>query len=276
MPNEVRSIPPAPRRVRLRPLLAHRWPLLAVSALMVVMGSLIAWAMFLQSGGKFSLGPALDQGPTLLANGVVTQVYDSVEFDGRPWNDVRYEFEHLGSTIYGGSFVDAGLYGLGDPVQVEVLEADPNVNRVVGGTLHIDRRWLYAQFWIVVLITPGALILMGWLAGVLQLRQVLAHGDVSVGKVLDVRGVRFVLPEMLQVTYEFRDHRANARKNRHWVRARGALGARLQEWSADGPQLALPVLHDRRIAQWNRMLLSEDFLETPLDERDLEGMISGE
>jgi len=276
MPNEVRSIPPAPRRVRLRPLLAHRWPLLAVSALMVVMGSLIAWAMFLQSGGKFSLGPALDEGPTQLANGVVTQVYDSVEFDARPWNDVRYEFEHLGSTIYGGSFVDAGLYELGDPVQVEVLEADPNVNRVVGGTLHIDRRWLYAQFWIVVLITPGALILMGWLAGVLQLRQVLAHGDVSVGKVLDVRSVRFVLPEMLQVTYEFRDHRAKARKNRHWVRARGALGGRLQKWSADGPQLALPVLHDRRIAQWNRMLLSEDFLETPLDERDLEGMASGE
>ena len=74
MPNEVRSIPPAPRRVRLRPLLAHRWPLLAVSALMVVMGSLIAWAMFLQSGGKFSLGPALDEGPTLLANGVADEV----------------------------------------------------------------------------------------------------------------------------------------------------------------------------------------------------------
>ena len=272
MPNEVRSIPPAPRRVRLRPLLAHRWPLLAASLPMVLLGSLIAWAMFLQSGGKFSLGPRLDAGPTLLANGVATTVYDSVEFDGRPWNDVRYEFEFAGSTIYGGSFVDAGRYEVGDAVQVEVLQDDPNVNRVVGGTLHIDRRWLYAQFWIVVLTTPGALILMGWLAGVLQLRQVLAHGDVSVGKVLDVRSVRLVPPEMLQVTYEFRDHRAQRRKNRHWVRARGALGGRLAAWSPEDGRLALPVLHDRRVPHWNRMLLADDFLTPQADAFDLEGI----
>ena len=108
----------ASRAAALRPLLAHRWPLLAASLPMVVLGSLIAWAMFLQSGGKFSLGPQLDAGPTLLANGLVTQVLDSVEFDGRPWNDVRYEFTYEGTTLYGGSFVDAGLHVVGDEVQV--------------------------------------------------------------------------------------------------------------------------------------------------------------
>lgn len=273
MQNEVRSIPPAPRRVRVRPLLAHRWPLLAMAAPMVVMGSLIAWAMFLQSGGKFSLGPQLDAGPTMLANGKVTEVLDSVEFDGRPWNDVRYEFEFRGSKLYGGSFVDAGLYSVGDDAQVEVLEAEPNTNRVVGGTLHIDRRWLHAQFWIVMLVTPGALILLGWLAGVLQLRQVLGHGDVSVGKVLDVRPVRILLPQMLRVTYEFRDHRARLRKNRHWVRARGALGTRLKAWDQAERREALPVLHDRRMPHWNRILLPEDFLEPPLDQNDLKDLL---
>ena len=32
MRHEVRTIPPAPRLVRMRPLCAHRWPLLAVGA----------------------------------------------------------------------------------------------------------------------------------------------------------------------------------------------------------------------------------------------------
>ena len=274
MQHEVRSIPPAPRRVRLRPLLAHRWPLLALGLPMVVMGSLIAWAMFLQSGGKFSLGPQLDAGPTLLANGEVTQVLDSVEFDGKPWNDVRYEFDYQGSRLYGGSFVEAGRYAVGDQVQVQVFERDPNVNRALGGTLHIDRRWLYAQFWIVVLVTPGALILLGWLAGMAQLRQVLAHGDVSVGKVLRVEPVRYLVPETLRVSYEFRDHRARLRKNRHWVRARGALGTRLRSWTADAQPESLPVLHDRRMPHWNRVLLPEDFLERPHDPNDLKDLLT--
>jgi hypothetical protein len=272
MQHEVRSIPPAPRRVRLRPLLAHRWPLLAGALPMVVLGSLIAWAMFLQSGGKFSLGPTLDAGPTLLAEGKVTRVLDSVEFDGQPWNDARYEFAYEGSKLYGGSFVDAGRYAVDDVVQVEVLERDPNVNRVIGGTLHIDRRWLYAQFWIVVLVTPGALILLGWLAGVMQLRQVLAHGDVSVGEVVAVEPVRFVLPETFRVTYEFRDHRARLRHNRHWVRARGALGTRLRRWHQDARSESLPVLHDRRMPHWNRILLPEDFLTQSTPDPDIKDL----
>ena len=276
MQHEVRNIPPAPRRVRLRALLAHRWPLLAASLPMIMIGALIAWAMFLQSGGKFSLGPQLDAGPTLLANGTVTQVLQSVEFDGRPWNDVRYEFYQNGARLYGGSFVDAGAYSVGDPVQIEVLERDPNINRVVGGTLHIDRRWLYAQFWIVVLVTPGALILLGWLAGVAQLRQVLANGDVSVGKVTKVETLRYVLPETLRVTYEFRDHRARLRTNRHWVRARGPLGARLRRWDEHAQRVALPVLHDRRVPHWNRVLLPEHFLAAAAGETDVKDLLPHE
>ena len=250
MRHEVRSIPPAPRRVRLRPLLAHRWPLLAAALPMVLMGGLIAWAMFLQSGGKFSLGPQLDAGPTQIANGEVTRVHDSVAFDGRDWNDVRYEFTYEGSKVYGGSFVAAGRYSVGDEVQVELLVRDPNVNRALGGTLHIDRRWLYARFWIVILVAPGALILLGWLTGVAQLRQVLVHGDVSVGEVLAVEPVPYLLPETLRVTYEFRDHRARLRKNRHWVRAAGvAAGAPRPPHAALEPHLAgggLPRTEARR------------------------------
>lgn len=263
MQHEVRSIPPAPRRVRLRALLAHRWPLLAIGGAMTVIGSLIAWLMFLQSGGKFSLGPRLDLGPTRLVEATVRAVLDPVDFDGRTWQDVRYTFEHgSGSRLSGGSFVPAGTCSVGQQVQVEYLEADPNVSRVLGGVLHIDRKWLRGRFWVVIMTVPGALILLAWLAGVFQLRQVLVHGDVSVGRVLAVEPVRFVLPEMLRVAYEFRDHRAATRKNQHWVRAHGVLGLRLSQQGSRRRYEPIPVLHDRRLPQWNRLLLPQDFLRS--------------
>lgn len=263
MQHEVRSIPPAPRRVRMQPLLAHRWPLLACGTAMIVVGALIAWAMFLQSGGKFSMGPLLDAGPTEIAQGTVVRVLPATEFDDRRWNDVRYKFIWDRSNLYGGSFLPADQLEVGDEVTVELLQSDPNTNRIVGGRLHSDRRWLYARFWIVILMVPGALILLAWLTAVFQLRLVLVHGDVSVARVTEVQTARFVLPEMLWVSYEFRDHRAQMRKNRHWVRARGALGTRLQKHASIERNEALPVLHDRRMPHWNRLLLPQDFLETP-------------
>ena len=262
MQHEVRSIPPAPRRARMQPLFAHRWPLLSTGIVMVVLGTLIAWAMFLQSSGNFSWGRRLDAGPTDTVQGSVQQVRPAIRFGGKDWEDVHYLAAWNDTDLYGCSFVSAGSYQVGDQVPIEVLTTTPNIHRVQGGVLRADRRWLYAQFWIGVMVVPGGLILLAWLAAMFQLRQVLVHGDVSVGRVLKVRPVRYVLPEMLMVTYEFRDHRAQMRKNRHWVRARGALGVRLANWRATDKSEALPVLHDRRFPQWNRLLLPQDFLQS--------------
>lgn len=282
MQHEVRSIPPAPRRARLRPLLAHRWPLLVIGGSLVVLGGLIAWAMFLQSSGRFSWGERLDNGPVQVVEGIVQKVLPSVEFDDRRWDDVHYlaPWQPAGVNarqdidLYGYSFVAAGSYQVGDPVPVEVLTTAPNIHRIQNGVLRADRRWLYAQFWMALMVIPGALILLAWLTSMFQLRQVLVHGDVSVGRVLAVRPVKRVLPEMLTVTYEFRDHRARMRQNRHWVRARGALGSRLQNWTAEARSEALPVLHDRRFPHWNRLLLPQDFLHTPLTR--IEGLPTGD
>lgn len=264
-------------------MLAHRWPLLVIGGNLVVLGSLIAWAMFLQSSGTFSWGQRLDNGPTAVIEGTVQKMQSAIRFDDQDWDDVHYLAPWLpeGSSsqqqavdLYGCSFVPAGSYKLGDAVPVEVLTKSPNINRVQGGVLRADRRWLYAQFWIVAMVIPGALILLTWLTAMFQLRQVLVHGDVSVGRVVDVRPVKHVLPEMLTVTYEFRDHRARMRKNRHWVRARGALGIRLQNWTNKIRSEALPVLHDRRFPHWNRLLLPQDFLHTPLTR--IQGLPTGD
>jgi hypothetical protein len=267
MKLEVRTIPPAPRAIRWRPLFAHRWPLLALGGGLVVIGGLLAWLMFLQSGGKMSDGPRLDRGPVERVEGTLTRVDPVREWDGRAWQLVSYRFALLrGPHVangFGGCFVPAGAWRPGDTVPVDVLADDPNVSRVPGGVVHQEMDWLRARFWIIVMAVPGGLLLLTWLAGVFQLRQVLVHGDVSVGMVHRVVRVPWVLPEMLRVDYTFRDHRAVTRHNHHWVRTHGELGARLLQQAEARAFEEMPVLHDRRLPQWNRMLLPQDFLPRP-------------
>jgi hypothetical protein len=269
MRHEVRSIPPAPRRVRLRPLLAFRWPMLALGGALTVAGSLLAWLMFLQEGGKPSIDRHLDAGPNAIVTATVKSVDPAFDRGGRRWQWVHYSFElpkdpvwDKGATADGASFVDADRFAAGDRVEVEYSVANHNENRILGGHVWLDRAWLHPPFWLATLVTPGALVLIGWLASVFQLRHVLVHGDVTVGTVLDVANVRLMLPEMLRVTYEFRDHHASVRRHSHWVRTHGALGARLTRQMHTGWFEAMPVLHDRRLPQWNRMLLPQDFLRT--------------
>lgn len=263
MKHEVREIPPAPRRVRWRPLFAHRWLLFVAGVTLVVIGSLVAWLMFLQSGGKMSMGPRLQQGPRTRVVGTLRTVHPPRQVDGQLRQDVRYDFPFLGANLRGGCFVPAGAWYVGEPVDVDVLDDDPNVSCIPGGILHLDHDWLRARFWITAMAVPGALLLLTWLVGVFQLRHVLVHGDVSSGLVHRVVPIPYVLPEMLRVDYTFRDHRAAVRHNHHWVRAHGELGTRLLQQLQANCYEEMPVLHDRRLPQWNRMLLPADFLPPP-------------
>ena len=252
----------------MRPLLAHRWPLFALGCVLVVLGTLIAWAMWLQSGAVLTHGPRLAAGPTRTVAGTVTKVLPARAIDGQARDFVHYRFSWSEGSqeveLWGMCFVPAGSHAAGGGAEIRVLEQDRNVHCIAGGLLRTERDWLYPQFWFVAVVLPGALFLLGWLAGLFQLRHVLVHGDVSVGRVLAVEPVRFVLPEMLRVVYEFRDHRAQTRRNRHWVRKHGALGSRLRQRAHRDADARLPVLHDRRLPQWNRLLLADDFLRSPV------------
>lgn len=257
----MRKIPPAPRLVRWRPLGARRWPLFVAGALLVVVGTLVAWLMFLQSGGKPSDAARLDRGPVAIAPGTLTRVAPPRALpDGSVRQEARYEFRVRGVRLVGGCFLPPGDWQPGAPCEVEHLVEDPNRSRIRGGLLHVQRDWLLAKFWLAAVTLPGALLLLGWLTGVFQLRQVLVHGDAAIGLVHRVRRVPWLLPEMLAVDYTFRDHRAAQRHGRHWVRAHGELGARLLRMMESGRYEELPVLHDRRFPHWNRMLLPQDFL----------------
>jgi hypothetical protein len=260
MRHEVRSIPPAPRRVRLRPLLAHRWPLLLGGFALAIVGGLVTWMLFLAAGGKASDQRRLDAGPRALARGSVTGADAPVTWDGRQWQYTRYTWTWNGSERIGAAFAAAGQYPAGTAVEVEYLADEPRINRIPGTLLHVDVVWLRPETWLGAVVVPGALLLLGWLAGVFQLRHVLVHGDASIATLVEVRRVRGVLPEMLRVRYEFRDHHAVPRRGCHWVRVHSELGERLERQQTSGWFEPMPVLHDRRLPQWSRILLPADFL----------------
>lgn len=261
MMHEVRSIPPAPRHVRLRPLLAHRWPLAIAGLLTLLTGSLLAWLMFLQSGGKPSDQELLDRGPVTIVRGRVREV---TAHPNLPRQTATYEFAWDGETTVGHASVPTGSMVAGREVDVRVANERPGVNCLEGGVLFVDRVWLRPSFWLAVLAAPGALLLTVWGVGVFVLWRVLAHGDATVGRVIAIHEVVLVVPEMLRVTYEFRDRHAVVRTGSHWVRIRGALGARLLQQLRAERFEALPVLHDRRVPQWNRVILPADFLVHPM------------
>jgi len=261
MMHEVRSIPPAPRRVRLRPLLAHRWPLAIVGLLAMATGTLLAWLMFLQSGGKPSDQARLDAGPATVVHGRVREVTAHPEL---PRQQIDYEFSWAGEPRRGTASVPTGVFVRSQDVEVRVLTEQPGINCVVGGALFVDRVWLRPSFWLALLVVPGAVLLLVWFGGFAVLRRVLELGDATVGRVVAIHEVVLVVPEMLRVTYEFRDHRAVVRVGSHWVRLRGALGERLLRQLRAERFEAMPVLHDRRVPQWNRLILPADFLVQPM------------
>lgn len=272
MMQDVRSIPPAPRRIRLRPLVAHRWPLLAIGSGLCVLGTLVAWLMFLQIGGKFSDSVRLDRGPCEAATGTVLAVGEPFPDGGRTWRCVRYQFAWRPHgqevKLTGESFVAYEPPLVGAAVDVDVLREEANLNRLRGGVLLMDRGYLHPQFWLGSVVAPGALLLLGWLVGAFQLRHVLVHGDVSVGYVIATAPVPLVVPQMMLVEYQFRDHRAIARRNRHWVRVHGDLGVRLLQRQAPTGIEPLPVLHDRRQPNQSRLLLPQDFLPDHVHPKD--------
>lgn len=259
MMREVQGIPPAPRRVRLRTLLAFRWPLLAIGLALTVYGGIFTWMLFLAAGAKPSDQARLDQGPTALAKGTVTRVEPPFTTSGRTMHRVHYRFVVGEQELPGASFTAADRHAVQDEIDVEYLPSEPNRNRIVGSSLHVWFDWLQPGCWFGAMVVPGALLLLGWLAGVFQLRSVLVHGDVSVAEVQSVRRLPYVLPEMLSVRYTFRDHRAKPRSGAHWVRAHSRLGERLERQLVTGFVERLPVLHDRRQPQWNRLLSAQDF-----------------
>lgn len=262
MMHEVRSIPPAPRRARRSAFFAYRWPVLAVGAAVTIIGSLLAWLMFLQAGGKPSDERRLDAGPVNLHWGRVDALDQPFWRNEAQWQTVHYQIAHPTGEAAGNCIAPAQQFAVDDRVQIEVLPDDDHINRIVGTHRHIVVPWCQPERWLFSLVVPGLLLLTGWSASAFRLYHVVVHGDVSVGRVLAIRPVPHVLPQMLLVHYSFRDHRATLRNGSHWVRRRGELGQRLAKAMAGGTDEPLPVLHDRRMPQWNRLLLPHDFLIT--------------
>lgn len=260
MPSEVQRIPPAPRRVALRRVLGYRWPLLVLTFVLFVYGGLITWMFFLASSGIGEDAERLAKGPLVRVTATVTAASPAAGRDAQPRRQqVDYAFHTGGQNWTGEGEVAAGTFGEGHPIEIEHLAGEPRLNRIVGGVPPVPPTWLDPANAFALVVVPGFLIGLCYLAGVFHLRQVLAHGDVALAQVTTVARVRFCLPESFAVAFRFRDHRAEERRGRHWVRAHSPLGERLLTMLRHGAMDKVPVLHDRRHPQHCRLVLPDDF-----------------
>lgn len=254
MLQEIRKIPPAPREVRWRAVLWHRWPIALVGFVFAVYGGVFTLMLYFAAGGKPSDGARLDREASR-ANAQVTEVRE-VDANDPGLDEVVYRFmDASGISREGKSYAEGSLYQVSNPVIVEYLAGEAGINRIVGTRgLNLLPPWVQPSLFLGLLVLPGLLALGLWFQGVFDLKRMMGTGDVGVAEILEIRRQRLVLPSMLAVCYRFRDHRAIPRVGRHWVRARSALGEEL----ASEPT-HMPVLHHRRWPQFSRLALVCDF-----------------
>jgi len=275
MMREVHGIPPAPRRVRWRAVLWYRWPLALAAFVLAIYGGAFTWMLFLAHGAKPSDNERLDRAQELgqlqHAEGEVTSLLGfgaefprrPAELHGQPSEHWSYHFTvpTVGGnlSLFGHCFAPAVDHlRVSQTVTVEYLAEEPQLSRIVGTRLDLLPWWVRPGLWLRVLVVPGGLCLLLWFTSALLLRHMMALGDVGVARVTAVRRLRFVVPGMLVVHFSFRDHHADERHGRHWVRVRSPLGGRLRLPDQVGERL--PVLHGRRWPQFSRLALPADFL----------------
>jgi hypothetical protein len=255
--SEIQRIPPAPRRVAWRKVVGYRWPLAAVAFVLAAYCGVLIWMLFLANSGAIEDRVRLEAGKNKPIVAVVRTAAPAVTAEHPEPQHVVYDFFADGQAFEGEGDVQGGNYTQGQAINVEYVAGTPSLNRIAGGRSADPTRWLETMFALVVV--PGLLIGLGYAAGVLHLRRVLAHGDVGQAQITLVRRVPFCLPESFAVHYVFRDHHAKERTGRHWVRAHSALGQRLLTMMRHGTYDRVPVLHDRIAPQHSRLVLPDDF-----------------
>ncbi len=208
--------------------------------------------LFLWSGGKPSVDRLLNSSAQI-ANGQISKQVQAEE-GGKP---PRYEYEFTtadGQQHQGFSFMPEGtVLQPGKAVAVEFFPSQPSINRLQGGFLSRTPPLVGIFFWSI--FVPGLLSLSLWILAVLRLRQLMTHGDVAHGEIIQCQDIPVLLPSMLKVEYSFRDRHAKLFVASHWVRQRSELGQRLRE---NPKQLA--VIHSRKGKNLSRLVMADDFV----------------
>ncbi len=258
--NEVQRIPPAPRRVSWRKVLGYRWPLAVATFVLLIYGGVMTWMFFLNNSSTVEDAARLASGTRVPVDGVVLVAQPPATGDLPVEHQrIEYSFHADGHQWEGHGETRHSALHERSAIAVEYLAGVPSLSRIVGAEVITRAPWFDPRDAFTLLVLPGLVVGLGYLAGVFHLRRVLAHGDVGLAQVELVRRVRFCLPESFAVRFTFRDHHARSRRGYHWVRAHSALGQRLLTMLRHGTHEKVPVLHDRRFPQHSRLVLPDDF-----------------
>lgn len=298
MTLEVRDIPPAPRRVRWSAVVWHRFGLLLGGVLLTVYGGVLTLLLWIGDSSSYHQDAEhrLDAEAQQTV-GKVLSVEPGENWQGRPKDLVRFEFTTPdGRKETGVSFCTPESAAVGAEATVEFVREHPHISRLLGGHVVFGARLYEPAFWLT--IAPGLVLLWLWIAGVLGLRRTLRDGDAAIAEPLEVRRLGLMLPTMLEVRFRFRDHHAQIREGRHWVRARSTLGQRLltagdrpkpararvlwrpgqplatsepTDWQTlrSGGMPRLVVVHDRTFPHRNRLVAAADFVHAAAPPRAL-------
>lgn len=260
MTREVHHIPPAPRQVRVRAFLWHWWPLAFVGFLLAVYGGAWTLMMFLAFQGKPIEDSKLDREGQICPGRMERLIQQPDR--GLPGR-AEYSFQLPSEPRRRGiSFLPQGYRAQpGDSIRVEYLPDAVHVNRIQGGRLSLVPPLVDIFFWAILM--PGLTSLLVWILGALRLRHLMVHGDIAVGDVMHVHEVPILLPRTLRVVYGFRDRHAKYHIQSHWVRARSALGQRVQASPA-----MVAVIHSRRGWHLSRLVIAEDFCHNTPHKQD--------
>ena len=247
-------IPPAPRRPHWAAVLWFRWPLLVAGILFGIVCGLASVMVGLASEAKRH-DALLDSGPNGRVSGQLVGQLDvarsnlvraTAQF--RPPNAKPTEPSHVIT-----SFIPADRCT--PELDIEYLRENPTIARVAGGRLAIHPN-IHRPMQLFVVI-PGLVGLLAWLYGVCRMFATLRRGDLATCEEIEVHPSVWPVPDLVQVVFQFRDHRARLVSGRSWIRARSASGTQL----VDSPRPRdVVVAYDRRApGRWHRVVHPSDF-----------------
>ncbi len=160
--REIREIPPAPREVRWRAVLWHRWPIALLGFALAVYGGAFTLMLFFAAGGKASDDARLDR-RSRTAVAEITDVWP-LAADGTGVEQVIYAFEDAwGQVRDGASYAEAGLHAAPGRATVEYLAEEPGINRLEGTQLSLLPAWVEPSLFLGLLVLPGMLALGLWM-----------------------------------------------------------------------------------------------------------------
>ncbi len=226
MTAEPSELPPPPRRIARRAILAFRWPLGLVGGFVCVFATVMG--LVLLAGDDFrSPFPDwdLDAAGELARREATVEQVTAVGMRLRShavWAiDYSFPLDEGGARERGRCYALDGPWRPGQQRQLEYLPHDVTIHRLRGTTRSRSALWL--GWYLPWLWGPAVLLFAFWLVGCWRTAVVLRHGRAVPARLLSARTTRFTNPPQVVVRYAFDAGHDGEQRGWRWLPRRSPL-----------------------------------------------------